>query len=81
MDVRFWLFGRWILVVLTSDFGCLDVGFCWENVRFWLCGRWILVVLTLEFLLDGREILIWVDVGFWLCDVGFRSGGCWILLV
>ena len=47
----FWLFGRWILVVGTLDFGCGDV-------VFWLCGRWILVVGTLDF---GCVV-----VGFWL---------------
>ena len=51
VDVGFWLFGRWILVVGTLDFGCGDVG-------FWLCGRWILVVWSFGFWL--------VDVGFWL---------------
>ena len=81
MDVRFWLFGRWILVVWTSDFGCLDVGFCWEDVRFWLCGRWISVVLTLEFgWMDERFGFGWM-LDFDCVDVGFRLGGCWILLV
>ena len=51
VDVGFWLFRRWILVVGTLDFGCGVVG-------FWLCGRWILVVGTLDF---GCR-----DVGFWL---------------
>ena len=31
MNVRFWLFGRWILVVWALDFGCLDVGFLLEE--------------------------------------------------
>ena len=56
VDVGFWLFGRWILVVGTLDFGCGDV-------VFWLWGRWILVVGTLDF---GCVV-----VGFWLVDVGF----------
>ena len=51
LDVGFWLWGRWILVVRTLDFGCDVVG-------FWLWGRWILVVGTLDF---GCG-----DVGFWL---------------
>ena len=32
MDIEFWLFGRWTIVVWTMDFGCIDVG-------FWLFGR------------------------------------------
>ena len=47
VDVRFWLFGNWILVVLTFDFGCLVVLF-WLGVCQVL---WTLdfVVLTLDF--------------------------------
>ena len=33
VNVRFLVFGRWILVVYTLNFGCSDV-------EFWLCGRW-----------------------------------------
>ena len=33
VNVRFLVFGRWILVVCTLDFSC-------SNVEFWLCGRW-----------------------------------------
>ena len=53
MDVGFWLYGHWILVVWTLDLGCVDIG-------FWLYGRWILVVWTLDF--------DWVEVGFRLFE-------------
>ena len=33
VDVGFWLFGRWILVVWTLDFDYVDVGFCSLDVR------------------------------------------------
>ena len=39
MDDGFSLFGRWILVVWTLKFGCVDVGFGCMDVGFWLFGR------------------------------------------
>ena len=66
VDVGFWMFGRWILVGWTLDFG--------------LCGHWIFVIWTLHFgWADVKILFVWtldygcVDVGFWLY-------GRWILI-
>ena len=58
VDVGFWLFGRWILVVGTLDFGCGDVGFWLWGRWILVSGRWILVVGMLDFGCD--------EVGYWL---------------
>ena len=59
MDVRFCLYGRWILVLWMLNFGCLDVGLGCVDVGFWLYERWILFVWTLDF--------VYMDVGFGFC--------------
>ena len=65
VDVGYWLFGRWIFVGWTLDFGCVVVEF-----RFGGC--WTLVVLHWMWMLDVG----FVDVGFWL-----NGNGCSILVV
>ena len=46
VDCEFRLFGRWILVLWTLDFG-------WVEFGFWLYGRWILVVWTLALVMSN----------------------------
>ena len=64
MDVRFWLFGRWILVVCTLHLDAWSLDFGCVYVTFWMLGRWILIMRTVVWLF-GRCFL--VDVRFGLC--------------